>query len=399
MAEGSSGLLLGVVEAPAGEGSAAPVTGALGPAGEQGREYRKGNWTLHETVVLIAAKKKDEERRLRGGDKEKTRTAELRWKWIENYCWHNGCHRNQNQCNDKWDNLLRDYKKVRDYELRLAAAAAAVATLPSPSSHAPPPPALAPSLSYWQLEKHERKEKGLPSNLLFQVYEALHEVVDKRYPPRAGAGGASTPASAAPGNNHQPPPPLPAALSLPTLLPPPPHPHLLPQDVFHQPQLLLQHPSLPLPSPGTLPAKSGISPISNLPPHMPAAASSSAPPLQQHEFHPSPAAPAADLYPSESSESEGSDVPESPAKRRKVQEGKAAVVTSTAELTQALLACEERKDRRHRDLLSVEEKKLMLENTKTQISRDGIAGLIAAINNLAAAVVSLASDKSLGGGD
>lgn len=126
------------------------------------REYRKGNWTLHETVVLIAAKKLDDERRLKGGDKEKTKTAEFRWKWVENYCWKHGCHRSQNQCNDKWDNLLRDYKKVRDHETR------------NPAE----------PVSYWQMERHERKEKGLPSNLSYQVYEALHDVIDRRYPPK-----------------------------------------------------------------------------------------------------------------------------------------------------------------------------------------------------------------------
>jgi hypothetical protein len=124
------------------------------------REYRKGNWTLHETVTLIAAKKLDDQRRLKGSEKEKSRPAELRWKWVENYCWKNGCQRSQNQCNDKWDNLLRDYKKVRDYESRY-----------------PPEP-----ISYWQMEKHERKEKGLPSNLLQQVYQALHDVIDRRFP-------------------------------------------------------------------------------------------------------------------------------------------------------------------------------------------------------------------------
>eukprot|EP00249_Psilotum_nudum_P001481 c13956_g2_i1 orf=201-629(+) len=126
-------------------------------SGKSRRAYCKGNWTLHETVVLISAKKLDGERRLKAGDKEKNKISEFRWKWIENYCWKNGCLRSQNQCNDKWDNLLRDYKKVRDNELKLI----------------PGQP------SYWQLEKHERKKKGLPSNLTFQVYEALQEVVDK----------------------------------------------------------------------------------------------------------------------------------------------------------------------------------------------------------------------------
>jgi len=138
------------------------------------REYRKGNWTLRETVVLNAAKKRDEDRRLKGGEKEKSKPAELRWKWVGNYCWKNGCQRNLNQCNDKWDNLLRDYKKVRDYELRSTAAAADPRHREQPMIS-----------SYWQMEKHERMEKGLPSNLLKRVYQALHDVIDRRFPPPA----------------------------------------------------------------------------------------------------------------------------------------------------------------------------------------------------------------------
>ncbi len=124
--------------------------------------------------MLIAAKKRDEDRRLKGGEKEKSKPAELRWKWVENYCWKNGCQRSQNRCNDKWDNLLRDYQKVRDYEIRSTAAAA------DPRHREQPMVS-----SYWQMEKHERKEKGLPSNLLKQVYQALHDVIDRGFPPPA----------------------------------------------------------------------------------------------------------------------------------------------------------------------------------------------------------------------
>ncbi|XXG58356.1 hypothetical protein AAC387_Pa04g0682 [Persea americana] len=38
---------------------------------------------------------------------------------LEDYRWRNGCMRSQNQCNDKWDNLMRNYKKVRDHEKKL----------------------------------------------------------------------------------------------------------------------------------------------------------------------------------------------------------------------------------------------------------------------------------------
>eukprot|EP01018_Ginkgo_biloba_P003040 Gb_26706 [translate_table: standard] len=285
-----------------------------GDTEDKRREYRKGNWTLHETVVLIAAKKLDDERRMKGGDKEKNKTAELRWKWVENYCWKNGCLRSQNQCNDKWDNLLRDYKKVRDYELRL-----------SPGQ-----------TSYWQLEKHERKEKGLPSNLLYQVYEALHEVVDKRYPPRI----AQTPV-----------------------------------DKRNMP-----YPHQPTPQP------------SNVPPQQPLSGSVIASvPFKLHIG-------GGFVEMSGSSESDESEVQPSTSKRRKVwREAHSlapAMSKSTLELTQTLLACEEKKEKRHRDLLGVEERKLHIEETKTEICRQGMAGLINAVNNLANAILTMASDKN-----
>uniref|UniRef100_A0A9I9DL89 Myb-like domain-containing protein n=1 Tax=Cucumis melo TaxID=3656 RepID=A0A9I9DL89_CUCME len=130
------------------------------------REYRKGNWTLQETMILITAKKLDDERRNKANlgpstvDPAARKGGELRWKWVENYCWSHGCQRSQNQCNDKWDNLLRDYKKVREYESR-----ACDQQIPS----------------YWKMEKHERKDKNLPSNMAFEVYQALNDVVQRKF--------------------------------------------------------------------------------------------------------------------------------------------------------------------------------------------------------------------------
>ncbi|XP_074560944.1 trihelix transcription factor ASR3-like, partial [Curcuma longa] len=133
---------------------------------ESGRVYRKGNWSLHETMILIEAKKVDYGRRTQrtlkesGGGAGSSRPQEMRWKWVEDCCWKQGCHRSQNQCNDRWDNLMRDYKKVRSYE--------------ASSSHDPASP------SYWKLERHERKERNLPANLLPEIYEALSEVAQIR---------------------------------------------------------------------------------------------------------------------------------------------------------------------------------------------------------------------------
>lgn len=163
------------------------VVSAAATSSLQSREYRKGNWTIQETLILITAKKLDDERRIKasstppdpssGAAKHHCRTGELRWKWVENYCWSHGCLRSQNQCNDKWDNLLRDYKKVREYESRSSAAAA------SGDEHHP---------SYWKMEKHERKDRNLPSNMSSEVFQALNEVVHRRYPLRTIAQPSSS---------------------------------------------------------------------------------------------------------------------------------------------------------------------------------------------------------------
>lgn len=147
------------------------------------RDYRKGNWNVNETMVLIEAKKMDDERRTKrseesgeGAGRGGAKPSEPRWKWVEDYCWRRGCSRSQNQCNDKWDNLMRDYKKVREYERRRTGEETETA-----------------AASYWKMEKSERKERNLPTNMMPQIYESLVDVVERR----AGGGGVQGAAAAA----------------------------------------------------------------------------------------------------------------------------------------------------------------------------------------------------------
>ncbi|XP_068645375.1 uncharacterized protein [Aristolochia californica] len=270
------------------------------------REYRKGNWTLHETLVLITAKKLDDERRSHGPTRidpgkpssPSCKSAELRWKWVENYCWAHGCLRSQNQCNDKWDNLLRDYKKVREYLARSGGG----------GDHRCP--------SYWKLEKHERKERNLPTNLALEVFEALQEVLSRKHSSSAQKTITSAPAAATP-------PPLP-------------------------------------PSPRAPPSEQRLS--------------------------------AAET--TDSSETDGSDLPDSDTKRRKVRTLGSSIVRSASVLSRTLLACQEKKEKRHRDVLELEERKLQMEENRTEANRQGIAGLISAVNNLSGAIHTLVSDRN-----
>ncbi|TYI43480.1 hypothetical protein ES332_A01G173400v1 [Gossypium tomentosum] len=139
------------------------TTSATTMTSDANREYRKGNWTIQETVTLITAKRLDDERRAKPSTSSPSKPGELRWKWIENYCWDHGCFRSQNQCNDKWDNLLRDYKKVRQYQSSHSQ---------SQSSH--------PFLSYWSMERHQRKLHNLPTNMSPEVFEALNDVLQRK---------------------------------------------------------------------------------------------------------------------------------------------------------------------------------------------------------------------------
>lgn len=167
--KGGSGVLLGQEEEEAKNTMAAARA-----VGAEAREYRRGNWTLPETMLLIEAKKRVHD------DRHPADQGLARWRWVEDYCWRGGCRRSQNQCNDRWDNLMRDYKKVRAYEHAGAAGRGG-------------------GPSYWVMGRAERKERGLPSNLLREIYDAMGEIVERRMScgggDPGGAGGVFLSAS------------------------------------------------------------------------------------------------------------------------------------------------------------------------------------------------------------
>ncbi|XP_017218139.1 uncharacterized protein LOC108195663 isoform X1 [Daucus carota subsp. sativus] len=335
------------------------------------REYRKGNWTVQETMVLIEAKKMDEERRMKRiqgesssneGVRNLNKPAELRWKWVEDYCWRNGCLRSQNQCNDKWDNLMRDFKKVRDYERRMS---------DSKGENF--------EFSYWKMDKILRKEKHLPSNLLPQIYEALVDVVEKKGQRFYGSGGGGT-SSTNPnmvtnvlGQVVHLERPIVCSTMVQPVVP------LLPHMQHHISSL-----PLPLPPPQQLPQPSPLSP-----------------PLP--ESYPCP-------QPLTISDSQTSGQSNSSAKRRRRGEETSnaaaaaaasnsnhevgsAISRSASLIAGAIQANEEREERRHRELLNLHEKRLQIEESKAEINRQGISGMVDAINNLAHSVLALAANK------
>ncbi|TYH67422.1 hypothetical protein ES332_D06G187300v1 [Gossypium tomentosum] len=322
------------------------------------REYRKGNWTVSETMVLIEAKKMDDERRMKKSweGEGRGKPTELRWKWVEDYCWRRGCLRSQNQCNDKWDNLTRDYKKVREYQRRTAGAEDNQG-------------------SYWEMEKNERKEKNLPTNMLRQIYECLEEVVEKK-------GGQRVV--------------LPATATASGSLPIPNIPDVMDRPIASvQLPPILQHQLPPIPAAVPLP----LTALPQLP--LPAAAPT---PLLQPPFSYAQPLPTVDSDTSEYSDSlakrrrrsggNGEGTSNGAATANNSNEAGAAISKSASIIAEAIQASEENEERRHRDLVSLHERILKIEESKTEINKRGIDGLVDAINKLANSILAFASHKN-----
>lgn len=71
-----------------------------------------------------------------------------------------------------------------------------------------------------------------------------------------------------------------------------------------------------------------------------------------------------------------------------------AIRKSASIIAEALEACEEREERRHREVVSLHERRLKIEESNTEINRQGINGLVDAINKLANSIMALASHKN-----
>nr|GMD07973.1 trihelix transcription factor ASR3-like isoform X2 [Ipomoea batatas] len=242
---------------------------------------------------------------------------------------------------------MRDFKKVREYERRVSGD---------------------DNKSYWKLERNERKENNLPTNMLREIYEALVEVhlppPMQQSPleaqiaalPLGGGGGTNTTASlSAPATLHH------SALS-----------QSRSEGEFTHTQKGCE----------VFPVIQKLSALMSAP----SSYSCSDPDTSEHS--------------------------DSPAKRRRMGEGTSgtqtsgggnmnshqevgpAISRSAALIAEAIQSSEEREERRHRELLSLHERRLQIEESKADINRQGINGLVDAINRLANSILTLATNNN-----
>ncbi|KAJ7557197.1 hypothetical protein O6H91_05G115900 [Diphasiastrum complanatum] len=114
--------------------------------------HRGVNWSLHETVVLLDSKKREDEASALAN---KVLSAEERWESIASHCVENDVHKSAQQCMHKWEKLSTQFKKIFDYERR------------QPTHKKD---------SYWNLSAQRRKERSLPLSFNRDVFRAM---VDK----------------------------------------------------------------------------------------------------------------------------------------------------------------------------------------------------------------------------
>ncbi|CAM6081952.1 unnamed protein product [Calypogeia fissa] len=112
---------------------------------QEGRAYKKTNWSVNECLVLQAAKREENDRH------DKHRGAKEKWLLIEDYCWDHDVHRSGQQCKDRWYRMALEFKKVYEYQRAIPVGKA----------------------SYWQLSGGDRKDARLPIVFHQEIYDAM----------------------------------------------------------------------------------------------------------------------------------------------------------------------------------------------------------------------------------
>jgi len=100
----------------------------------------------------------------------------------------------------------------------------------------------------------------------------------------------------------------------------------------------------------------------------------------------------------ERSESSGTEHSEddddgSESKRRKVKNLGSRIMQSASVLARALRSCEEKKEKRHREMIELEQRRIQMEEARNEVHRQGIATLVAAVTNLSGAIESLINNS------
>ena len=84
---------------------------------------------------------------------------------------------------------------------------------------------------------------------------------------------------------------------------------------------------------------------------------------------------------------------ESDTKRRKFRNIGSSIIRSASVLARTMKSCDERKERRHREVMELEERRMQIEESRNEANQQGIIGLVSAVNNLSGAIQTLISGR------
>lgn len=134
--------------------------------------HRGLRWTKHETLTLVAAKKREIEKTLDHGTATTTAVqgidspitaaaaaaADVKWVTVFQYCKQFGVDRDASQCRKRWHSLYKEYRKIKDHENTYGTG------------------------SYWSMSAELRRENKLAASFEHDVFEAF-EIYCQRMPP------------------------------------------------------------------------------------------------------------------------------------------------------------------------------------------------------------------------
>ncbi|KAG6548919.1 hypothetical protein Mapa_009682 [Marchantia paleacea] len=98
------------------QGSSMEMGGVRSGAVGGEKNHRASRWTVHETLILIAAKKKETSDENDAPKRGRTVQDSKKWAAIARFCNEQGVKRDSMQCKKRWHNLYTEYKKIRDHE-------------------------------------------------------------------------------------------------------------------------------------------------------------------------------------------------------------------------------------------------------------------------------------------
>ncbi|MCO5547834.1 hypothetical protein L7F22_001286 [Adiantum nelumboides] len=157
--------------------------GASGVSINAGKKRsRSAPWSVAEMLALIDAKRNERQQSM----SYKTRGLKLpgaeKWKLVSRYLESKEMERSGSQCQDKWENMMKDYKAVRDWQQQHC------------NTEKDDIEGGGPGRNYFKhMTNKERKEARLPPQMDEAIFSSLHAIQNEKEEQRRMSAGSRSP--------------------------------------------------------------------------------------------------------------------------------------------------------------------------------------------------------------